>query len=223
VGPPDQARPLGGTDSIERLMRRPARTALLGVTLALLTASAAPTAAAATTVVEMRGLSYAPTLVTFPSPGRSIRWENVTRPSRLHDAFSSLPDYFDTGLLGSGEQATFRFAHAGSFTYICTIHDVMLGRVEVAPTVTVDEGPRGQRLRIRLGLERFELDDPYRWVILVRRPGEEVFLRRKRTRFADGRVPADVPGEWSVMVRLKHLPTGTPSSDSPAVSISVPG
>jgi plastocyanin len=204
-------------------MRPPVRHVLLVAMLMLLLAAGAPAAAAATTVVEMRGLSYAPTLVAFPAPGGSIRWENVTRPSRLHDAFSSLPEYFDTGLLGSGEEATFRFAHAGSFTYICTIHDVMLGRVEVAPTVTVDEGPRGPRLRIRLGLDRFAPDDPYRWVILVRRPGEEAFERRKRTRFADGRVPADVPGEWAVMVRLKHLPTGTPSSDSPVVGITVPG
>ena len=53
---------------------------------------------------------------------------------------SSLPDYFGSTLLSSGGESTFTFRAAGTFTYICTIHDVMLGRVEVAPVVAVETG-----------------------------------------------------------------------------------
>ena len=52
-------------------MRRSPRSPLLAA--ALLAALASPAAAASPAIVEMRTLSYAPTLVAFPAPGRTVR------------------------------------------------------------------------------------------------------------------------------------------------------
>src|SRR5262245_14290392 len=106
------------------LMRR-ALPAFLLAGASALSLLGAPVAAAGPRIVEMRALSYSPTLVTFPAPGRAIEWRNVTSPDRLHDAVSSLPGFFSTGLLASGQAARVRFGAAGTFTYICSIHDVM--------------------------------------------------------------------------------------------------
>ena len=204
-------------------MRRTRMLPLLAVVFSLALAGAAPVAGATPTVVEMRTLSYAPAQVAFPAPGRAIRWRNVTKPNRLHDAVSSLPDYFGSSLLSSGGEYTFTFRAAGTFTYICTIHDVMLGRVEVAPTVAVETDTAGTRLRVTLGTRPFTVADPYRFSVFVQGPGDSAPAWRRTARAATIRIPVDRPGDWTVMVRVRHTPTGTPSGDSPLATVTVPG
>lgn len=172
--------------------------------------------------VEMRSLSYAPTKVTFDAPGRAVRWLNVTRPDRLHDVIGSLPGTFASELLRSGESYRYRFSAAGTFTYICSIHDVMLGRIEVAPVVEVVDGDAGPQLRITLGTASFAPDGDHRWAVFTRGPGDTRLRYRKMTRLATVALPADRAGDWTVMVRLRHRPTRTPSSDSPLVTVTVP-
>ena len=204
-------------------MRRTLTATLLAAGLSMALLAAGPTAAAAPTVVEMRTLSYAPSTVTFTAPGRTVRWRNVTSPNRLHDAVSSLPDYFASPLLASGGESTFTFRRAGTFTYICTIHDVMLGRVEVAPVVAVESGPEGPRLRITLGTRPFALTDAYRSAVFLQGPGDVAPRWRRTVRAASISLPVDRPGAWTVMVRVRHRSTGTVSSDSPSVTVTVPG
>jgi len=202
-------------------MRRSPLSLLLSGVLAL--AAIVPASAATPQVVEMRTLSYAPSRVTFDRPGRLIRWVNVTTPDRLHDAISSLPGYFGSGLVGTGERYQFRFTAAGTFTYICSIHDVMLGRVEVAPVVTVVDDADGTRLRVTLGSERLGRDSDYRWSVFVQGPSDGALRYARWSRSPVTEIPVAEAGAWTVMVRLRHKPTGTPSSDSPLVTVTVPG
>jgi plastocyanin len=201
-------------------MRRSRATILSAAALSLL--MAAPAASAGPTIVEMRSLSFAPSTVTFGAPGSTIRWRNVTSPNRLHDAVSSLPDYFGSPLLGSGQSYRFGFAAAGTFTYICTIHDVMLGRVEVAPLVAIETDANGSTLVVTIVSTRWAIDSPYRSNVFVRGPGDPAFRWRRTSRARMVRLPVDRPGDWTVMVRVRHRPSGTPSSDSPAVTVTVP-
>lgn len=202
-------------------MRRRSRSAvLLAAALSLL--MAAPASSAGATVVEMRTLSYSPAKVTFQAPGSTIRWRNVTSPNRLHDVVSSLPDLFGSQLLGSGQSYRFTFANAGAFTYFCTIHDVMLGRVEVAPTVMVVSDGHGSRLVVTVATTRFAADSPYRSSVFLKGPDDPTFRWRKSSRGRIVQVPVDQPGDWTVMVRVRHRPSGTASSDSPTVTVTVP-
>jgi plastocyanin len=202
-------------------MRRRSRSAvLLAASLALL--MAAPASSAGTRVVEMRALSYSPSKVTFAAPGSTIRWRNVTNPNRLHDVVSSLPDYFGSQLIGTGQSYRFTFVNAGSFTYICTIHDVMLGRVEVAPTVVVEPDGDGSRLVITIATTRFAEASPYRTNVFLKGPGDAAFTWRRTSRARVVRLAVDRPGDWSVMVRVRHRPSATASSDSPTVTVTVP-
>lgn len=215
-------RPTGGLAGYrDRLMRRSRSAAVLAAALSLLVA--APAASAGPTVVEMRALSYAPSTVTFDAPGSTVRWKNVTNPNRLHDAVSSLPDYFGSQLIGSGGTYQFTFAAAGTFTYICSIHDVMLGRVEVAPTVAVETGAGGSTLVVTLATTAFAKDADYRFNVFLAGPGDGAPAWRKTLRGRVARLPVDRPGDWTVMVRVRHRATGTPSSDSPTVTVTVPG
>jgi hypothetical protein len=140
----------------------------------------------------------------------------------LHDVVSSLPDYFGSQLIGTGQSYRFTFANAGSFTYICTIHDVMLGRVEVAPTVVVEPHGDGSRLVVTIATTRFAEDSPYRANVFLKGPGDAAFTWRRTSRARVVRLAVDRPGDWSVMVRVRHRPSATASSDSPTVTVTVP-
>lgn len=183
---------------------------------------AAPASAAGATTVEMRTLSYAPSRVTFLAPGRTVRWKNVTSPNRLHDVISSLPDYFGSSLLSSGGSYRFTFSAAGSFTYICSIHDVMLGRVEVAPVVEVVDEGSGPRLRITLGTVRLDQASGYRWSVFLHGPSDAGLRWARWAQRPMIEIPVTEPGAWTVMVRVRHPGTGTLSSDSPSISVTVP-
>jgi len=201
-------------------MRRSSHSVLLAGALTLVLA--APASAAGATTVEMRTLSYAPSLVTFPAPGRAVRWKNVTSPNRLHGVISSLPDSFGSSLLSSGGTYRFTFTAAGSFTYICSIHDVMLGRIEVAPVVEVIDEGSGPRLRITLGTVRLDPSSGYRWSVFLRGPSDAGLRWARWAQRPVIEIPVAEPGAWTVMVRVRHRATGTLSSDSPSVTVTVP-
>jgi plastocyanin len=76
--------------------------------------------------VEIRNFAY------HPSPLRIDRGTKVTfvnRDGAAHDA--TRRGSFGTGLLRPGEAATVRFAHRGTFPYVCSLHPGMRGKVVV--------------------------------------------------------------------------------------------
>jgi len=80
----------------------------------------------------------------------------------------------------------------------------------------------GPRLRITLGTAPLAEDADHRWSVFLRGPEDTKLRFRKSTRGSVVELPAATPGAWRVMVRLRHRESGTPSSDSPTVTVTVP-
>ena len=200
-------------------MVRSIRVVLLaaGVAVAL---GAAPAAAASTVQVSIRNASYDPAVAELAAVGDSVKWTNVTSPSRVHDVVSSLPDYFRSNLQGSGGTFRATFGAAGYFTYICSIHDTMLGAISVpllGESVDVDGAAH---FRLTVGTTRLPRSSPYLYVILVRAPGEESlhFWRTKRNPVVDF-VPS-LAGDYVFAARLKQLPSNRPSGNSSELTLT---
>jgi LPXTG-motif cell wall-anchored protein len=83
--------------------------------------------ASAVVAVEMGDYYFRPRDVTVGA-GDSVRWNNVGTVPEGHTATG---DGFDSGVLEEGESYTHRFASAGTFDYICTLHPAMRGTVTV--------------------------------------------------------------------------------------------
>lgn len=76
--------------------------------------------------VSIRNFAYHPSLLRVEK-GARVTFEN--RDGATHDAMRK--GSFGTGLLRPGEAATVRFAHRGSFPYVCSLHPGMRGKVVV--------------------------------------------------------------------------------------------
>lgn len=76
--------------------------------------------------VGIRNFAYHPVLLHVETGARVTF---VNRDGAAHDAVRK--GSFSTGLLRPGEAATVRFAHRGSFPYVCSLHPGMRGKVVV--------------------------------------------------------------------------------------------
>ncbi|MFU8803942.1 MAG: plastocyanin/azurin family copper-binding protein [Bradymonadaceae bacterium] len=101
-------------------------------------------------VVMIKGNSYNPSVIEI-EPGTTVTWINdevfgymAGEFSGIHNAVStSAPEAFATPLLGHGEKASVTFTESGEYTYICTPHPYMQGRIIVRTPPEPEEGPRG--------------------------------------------------------------------------------
>jgi plastocyanin len=75
--------------------------------------------------VEIKGFRFTPSVVTIRA-GDSVRWTN--RDEVKHNAQG---DGFETPLLAKDETAKVAFDKPGSYTYICTPHPGMRGKIIV--------------------------------------------------------------------------------------------
>ena len=107
------------------------RRSLMSIAIALVVGvggvTPASAAAPATVEVAVRSMRYDPVALSVRL-GTRVRWRNVTAPSRAHDVVSSFPGYLKSPLMVTGQSFRFTFSAAGTFTYVCSIHDVMNGR-----------------------------------------------------------------------------------------------
>ncbi|MEO7117911.1 MAG: plastocyanin/azurin family copper-binding protein, partial [Candidatus Limnocylindrales bacterium] len=198
---------------------------VLSATLATGPLALGATAAPPDLAVEVRTMSYAPNDITIPR-GTTVVWQNVTSPNRVHDVVSSIPSLFFSAHFGTGQQFSYRFAAAGTFTYICSIHDVMIGAVHVPLTSRTMQTEAGPMLRVRLATEALPADSHYRYVVLRRDPGQSEFAiwRFTRQKALDFLPPA--PGTYEFVMRVKNVDadwvTGA-AGDSPILSVAWPG
>lgn len=108
------------------------RAAAVAVGFALVVAASAfakPHPAAhrkAAVEVSIRNFAYHPSLLRVEK-GTRVSFEN--RDGATHDA--TRKGSFSTGLLRPGESAAVRFTHGGAFSYICSLHPGMRGKVVV--------------------------------------------------------------------------------------------
>jgi plastocyanin len=78
--------------------------------------------------VAISNFAFVPNPVTI-APGAMVCWTN--QDVAPHNVTSDQPGLFVSGTLNQGESFRHQFPTAGSFTYTCTIHYGMNGRVDV--------------------------------------------------------------------------------------------
>jgi plastocyanin len=106
--------------------RRLTAVALAGVaTLAL--AGAAAAAKGGDAAVTIKNFSFQPMAVTVPVGG-SVTWKNLDGEPHT---VTGLDGTFRSAALDENDSFSFRFAKAGVYKYVCTIHPKMTGTVTV--------------------------------------------------------------------------------------------
>ncbi len=87
------------------------------------------TAAVAPTVVEIHNLKFDPPTLTI-APGTKVTW--VNEDSAPHTVTDKGKVFRSAGL-DSKDSFSYTFESPGEFTYICTIHPMMVGKIVVKP------------------------------------------------------------------------------------------
>jgi plastocyanin len=85
------------------------------------------TAAAASAAVEIKNLHFVPDTLTIAA-GTTVTWKNDdSNPHTVTDRGR----VFRSAGLDTGDTFSYTFAAPGEFTYFCTIHPMMVGRIVV--------------------------------------------------------------------------------------------
>ena len=189
------------------------------IALVVVVAGLMPVGAAAPPSVDVavRSMRYDPVGLTV-TQGTRVRWKNVTSPSRAHDVVSSFPGYFKSPLMVTGQSFRFTFSAAGTFTYVCSIHDVMIGSVDVplqAQLVTTGDAPY---FKLTLGTAVLPPTSRYRYVLNWQLPGDTTWQVRA-TRDNILVVPATVPGTYTFRARVKDRVGRTKSANTQLVTL----
>ena len=104
-------------------------TAALAVAPAIAFAGDAQTAAVAPTVVEIHNLKFNPATLTIAA-GTKVTWVNEDKaPHTVTDKGK----VFRSAGLDTKDSFSYSFESPGEFTYICTIHPMMVGKIVVKP------------------------------------------------------------------------------------------
>ncbi len=193
-------------------------TVAVGVVPAGQVSAAAPSAKAPPTIdVAIRSMRYDPVELVIPQ-GTRVQWSNVATPSRAHDVRSSLPGYIASPLMVRGNRFRYTFGAAGTFTYICSIHDVMIGSVEVplkAQLVTTGSVPY---FRLTLGTRFLPASSYWRYVLEWQTPGGPDW-QIKSSRDNTLVVLATTPGTYSFRARLRNRIARAASANTPVVTM----
>ena len=115
------------------------RTWLIGISvlLALISLSATPITLGAATAdnktaalaeVKIDNFSFLPAVITVPA-GTTVRWTN--RDDIPHTVVSDDHTTFKSKPLDTDEQFTYTFTKPGTYSYFCSIHPKMTGKVVV--------------------------------------------------------------------------------------------
>lgn len=86
-------------------------------------------AAAAPATVEIKDLQFKPAILTVTA-GTTVTWTN--NDSSPHTV-TEKDRHFRSAALDTSESFSFTFATPGEFTYFCTIHPMMVGKIVVKP------------------------------------------------------------------------------------------
>lgn len=101
--------------------------ALMLAGIAAVAVTHAAMAAKADAVVTIRNFDFQPMAVTVPV-GASVTWKNLDGEPHT---VTGLDGAFRSAALDENESFSFKFAKAGVYKYVCTIHPKMTGTVTV--------------------------------------------------------------------------------------------
>ena len=92
----------------------------------VLAADAVPAAATAT-VVEIHNMKFSPVTLTI-APGTKVTWVNEDdSPHTVTDKGKA----FRSAALDTKDSFSYTFTTPGEFTYFCTLHPIMVGKIVV--------------------------------------------------------------------------------------------
>jgi plastocyanin len=105
------------------------RSAFFGLAFVLLaTAAGAPAHAADTAEVTIDNFTFNPPTITV-KPGDSITW--VNKDDIPHNVREATAGKFKCAVMDTGEKCTVAFKDVGEFSYFCSLHPHMVGKVIV--------------------------------------------------------------------------------------------
>jgi hypothetical protein len=87
----------------------------------------------------MRNIEFKPRNIRI-DVGDTVRWEN--EDDVPHDALGE-KNSFETPIIDGGESSEHSFDEAGKYTYFCSIHEGMTGRIQVGSSSTGGGGGSG--------------------------------------------------------------------------------
>ena len=164
---------------------------------------------AAGATVTVADMAFSPAKVRV-GMGETVTWtfqDAVSHTSTSDDGF------WDTGAVSGGASRSVRFASAGAFSYHCSIHSMMVGKVTVAMAAT-GSVKDGWKLRWLVG------DNPKgrTYDVQKRRTGTKTWsLFRNQTTNGSGRFD---PGSGSWQVRARTIKKERASGWSPTLNLS---
>ena len=85
--------------------------------------------AAAPTVIVIKDYEFSPSALTI-APGTTVTWVNEDEsPHTVADNGKA----FRSAALDTSDRFSYTFAQPGEFTYYCTMHPMMVGKIVVKP------------------------------------------------------------------------------------------
>jgi plastocyanin len=87
------------------------------------------TAANAPAAVAIRNFQFVPAILTV-APGTTVTWTNDDNDAH---SVTDRGRVFRSGALDSKETFSYTFTKPGAFTYSCTFHPMMVGKIIVKP------------------------------------------------------------------------------------------
>jgi hypothetical protein len=152
--------------------------------------------------------------------GTIVHWTNDGLS--FHTSTGDAPlNFWDSGLLDSGQTFDVTFWGAGTFTYHCVLHSSMTGTISIRPMTFPRMGPAGTKFTIRAGSTA--PPSPYVFDIQRKDPGGswQSWLTGVTTRNSTFDSTGMPTGRYQFRVAVRNTSSGASSGWSPAASVQV--
>ncbi len=91
-----------------------------------------PADSSGTVEISMKDEEFVPKEKTI-SPGTTVKW--INKDNEKHNVASGTPDdpnkLFHSKRMGKGDEYSFKFDKPGTYSYFCTYHEDMVGKITV--------------------------------------------------------------------------------------------
>jgi Tol biopolymer transport system component len=172
-------------------------------------------------VVTVNDFFFNPATVK-PTQGGTVLWDNVSGSSHTITENNGM-GLFDSGTKAPDTTFAFRFVAAGSYSYLCTIHPIMVGTVKVPILAAPKTGNTTTLFTITWAAA--SIPAGYNVDIQISRPGGPGFVDWKTNQTntqKSGTFTADAgTGTYSFQARLQNTASGNASNYSTPVTITV--
>jgi plastocyanin len=186
--------------------------------LVLLILASAPVSAV-TRAVSMTGGAFSPKTVRA-IPGDIVRWKNNDPVAHTTTRRSQVAAW-NSGSVAPGATFSRTFTAAGTYGYVCTIHDGMAGTVRVALTAAPPAGTTATTFVLTWA--SIVAPASRRYQVQRRAPGAVAWAAWRTTTARRGTFMSATVGAWQFRARLQRNIAGTwvSGSWSPILKVTV--